>query len=91
MKKQGKQRQVCNVGLWVYYRFNLSHWDIEDLLEQRGVNVSYESLRCRCLKCGPKYPKQLRKKHRGFGYIFFGDEVFSRIGGKQHNLRRFVD
>ena len=83
--------EVISFGVWLYYRFNLSHWDIQDLLAQRGINVSYESLRCQCLKCGPKYPKRLRKKHRGFGDIFFVDEVFIRIGGKQHYLWRAVD
>ena len=60
-------------------------------MAQRGIIVSYESVRCWCLKFGPKYAKRLRKKHRGFGDTFFVDEVFIRIGGKQHYLWRAVD
>ena len=83
--------EIISYAVWLYYRFNLSHRDIEDLLAQRGINVSYESVRCWCLKFGPKYAKRLRKKHRGFGDTFFVDEVFIQIGGKQHYLWRAVD
>jgi putative transposase len=83
--------EIISYAVWLYYRFNLSHRDIEDLLAQRGISVSYESVRCWCLKFGPKYAKRLRKKHRGFGDTFFVDEVFIRIGGKQHYLWRAVD
>ena len=48
-------------------------------------------MRCWCIKFGPKYAKQLRRKHHGFGDTFFVDEVFIRIRGKQHYLWRAVD
>ena len=83
--------EIISYAVWLYFRFNLSHRDIEDLLAQRGINVSYESVRCWCLKFGPKYAKRLRKKHRGFGDTFFVDEVFIKIRGKQHYLWRAVD
>lgn len=83
--------EIISYAVLLYLRFNLSHRDIEDILAQRGINVSYESVRCWCLKFGPKYAKRLRKKHRGFGDTFFVDEVFIRIGGKQHYLWRAVD
>jgi len=83
--------EIISYAIWLYYRFNLSHRDIEDLLAQRGINVSYESVRCWCLKFGPKYAKRLRKRHRGFGDTFFVDEVFIKIRGKQHYLWRAVD
>jgi putative transposase len=73
--------EIIGYAVWLYFRFNLSHRDIEDLLAQRGINVSYESVRCWCLKFGPKYTKRLRRKHRGFGDTFFVDEVFIKIGG----------
>ena len=83
--------EIISYAVWLYFRFNLSHRDIEGLLAQRGINVSYESVRCWCLKFGPKYAKRLRKKHRGFGDTFFVDEVFIKIRGKQHYLWRAVD
>ena len=75
--------EIISYAVWLYYRFNLSHRDIEGLLAQRGINVSYESVRCWSLKFGPKYAKRLRKKHRGFGDTFFVDEVFIKIGGQE--------
>jgi putative transposase len=83
--------EIISYAVWLYYRFNLSHRDIEDLLAQRGVNVSYESVRCWCLKFGPKYAKRQRRNHRGFGDTFLVDEVFIKIGGKQHYLWSAVD
>jgi putative transposase len=83
--------EIISYEVSLYFRFNLSHRDIEDLLAQRGINVSYESVQCWCLKFGPKYAKRLRRKHRSFGDTFFVDEVFIKIGGKQYYLWRAVD
>lgn len=77
--------------MWLYYRFNLSHRDIEDLLAQRGIIVSRESIRLWCNKFGSKYATRLRKAHQGYGDTFFIDEVFIKIDGKQHYLWRAVD
>ena len=82
---------IIQHAVWLYYRFNLSQRDIEDLLAKRGIEVSYESIRLWCNKFGPNYAKRLRRKHRGFGDTFFIDEVFVKIGGKQKYLWRAVD
>lgn len=83
--------EVISYAVWLYYRFNLSHRDIEDLLAQRGITVSYESIRLWCNKFGPRYARRLKRKHQGYGDTFFIDEVFVKIGGKQHYLWRAVD
>ena len=44
---------IIRYTVWLYFRFNLSHRDIEDLLAQRGIIVSYESIRLWCIKFGP--------------------------------------
>jgi putative transposase len=82
---------IISYAVWLYYRFNLSHRDIEDLLAERGVIVSYESIRLWCIKFGAKYARRLKRKHRGYGDTFFIDEVFVKINGKQHYLWRAVD
>ena len=82
---------IIQYAVWLYYRFNLSNRDIEDLLAERGINVTYEAIRLWCYKFGPKYSAKLKRKHRGFGDTFFIDEVFVRIDGKQHYLWRAVD
>ena len=65
------------------HRFNLSHRDIEDLLAERGIEVSYESVRLWCPKLGPLFSKRLRRKHPGFGDTFFIDEVSSQISWRK--------
>jgi len=82
---------IIQHAVWLYYRFNLSHRDIEDLLAERGINVTYEAIRLWCNRFGSKYATRLKRKHRGYGDTFFIDEVFIRIGGIQHYLWRAVD
>ena len=83
--------EIIQYAVWLYYRFNLSHRDIEDLLAERGINASYEAVRLWCNKFGSKYAQRLRRKHQGFGDTFFIDEVFLKIRGRQHYLWRAVD
>jgi putative transposase len=83
--------EIIQYVVWLYHRFNLSHRDIEDLMAERGVEVSYESIRLWCIKFGPKYARQLRRRHQGYGDTFYLDEVFVKIRGKQHYLWRAVD
>ena len=73
---------IISRAVWLYYRFNLSHRDIEDLLSERGSTVSYETIRLRCIKSGATYAKRLKRKHRGYGDTFYIDEVFVKINGK---------
>ena len=82
---------IISYAVWLYYRFNLSHRDIEDLLAERGITVSYETIRLWCIKFGALYSKRLKRKHRGYGDTFYIDEVFVKINGKQHYLWRAVD
>jgi putative transposase len=73
--------------MWLYHRFNLSHRDVEDLLAERGVTVSYEAIRLWCNKFGSKYAQRLRRTHQGYGDTFYIDEVFVKILGQRHYLR----
>ena len=82
---------IISYAVWLYYRFNLSHRDIEDLLADRGTTVSREAIRLWCIKFGAIYARRLKRKHRGFCDTFYIDEVFVKIGGKQHYLWRAVD
>ncbi len=82
---------VIRYAVWLYYRFNLSIRDVEDLLAERNVTVSYESIRVWINKFGPRFARRLRRRHPGFGDTYFLDEVFVKIGGKQRYLWRAVD
>ena len=83
--------EIIEYAVWLYYRFNVSHRDIEDLLAERGIEVSYESIRSWCNKFGPHYARRLKRKHQGYGDTFYIDEVFVKIQGKQPYLWRAVD
>ena len=63
--------EIIQYAVWLYHRFSLSHRDIEDLLAQRGIEVSYEAIRLRCNKFGLKYAQRLRRKHQGYGDTFY--------------------
>jgi putative transposase len=92
---------IISYAVWLYYRFNLSHRDIEDLLAERGITVTRESIRLWCIKFGAIYTRRLKRKHQGYGDTFYIDEVFIKIKikikgkgkgkGKQHYLWRAVD
>jgi putative transposase len=82
---------IISYAVWLYYRFNLSYRDIEDLLAERGITVSREAIRLWCIKFGALYARRLKRKHRGFGDTFYIDEVYVKINGKQHYLWRAVD
>jgi putative transposase len=83
--------EIIQHTVWLYHRFNLSTRDIEDLMAEREIAISYESIRLWCIKFGPKYAKRLRRRHQGYGDTFLIDEVFVNIQGKQHYLWRAVD
>jgi putative transposase len=83
--------EIIQYAVWLYDKFNLSQRDIEDLLAERGIDVTYETIRLCCNRFGPKFATRLKKKHRGYGDTFFIDEVFVKIDGKQHYLWRAVD
>ena len=83
--------EIISYAVWLYYRFNLSHRDVEDLLAERGITVSYETIRLWCIKFGARYARRLKRRHQGYGDTFYIDEVFVKINGKQKYLWRAVD
>ena len=83
--------EIIQYAVWLYHRFNLSQRDIEDLLAERVIVVSYESIRLWCNKFGPQYARRLKRRHQGYGDTFFIDEVFVKIDGRQQYLWRAVN
>ncbi len=83
--------EIISRAVWIYHRFTLSVRDVEDLLAERGVIVSYETIRCWCLKFGPQYAQSIRKKRGQLGDIWHVDELFVRIQGRRVYLWRAVD
>ena len=76
---------------WLFHVFSLSLRDVELLLAERGVVVSYETIRRLCKKSGRSFPSRLRRGRPRPGDKWHLDEVFVRIHGVQHYLWRGVD
>jgi putative transposase len=83
--------EIISYAVWVYHRFCLSFRDVEDLLAERGIIVSYETIRIWCRKFGPGYARNLKRRQGRLGDSWHLDEVFVRINGRQHYLWRAVD
>lgn len=83
--------EIIRHAVWLYYRFCLSYRDVEDLLAERGIYVSYETVRRWCIRFGPVYANRLRKHSGPGGDQWFVDEVFVWIDGQQRYLYRAVD
>ena len=83
--------EIITHAVWLYHRFGLSLRDVEDLLAERGIIVSYEAIRLWCGKFGLDYARKLRRRRGCLGDNWFLDEVFVTIRGEQHYLWRAVD
>ncbi len=83
--------EIINHAVWLYHRFCLSFRDVEDLLAQRGITVSYEAIRLWCLKFGPEYARALKRRQGRLGDTWYLDEVFVTIQGRRQYLWRGVD
>ena len=83
--------EVISHAVWLYYRFSLSFREVEDLLAERGVNVTYETIRQWCSKFGARYARRLKRRQGCLGDIWYLDEAFVTINGQRHFLWRAVD
>ena len=77
--------------VWLYFRFPLSLRLVEEMLLERGIVVSYETVRRWAKKFGRDYARRLRRKKPGSRDIWHLDEVVISISGKKHWLWRAVD
>ncbi len=75
----------------LYLRFALSFRDVEELLTERGVQVSYETVRRWVAKFGAHYAEELRRRERRAGRTWHLDEMSMRVGGRRPWLGRAVD
>ena len=83
--------EIISHAVWLYFRFCLSFRDVEELLLERGVTVTYEAIRKWCRKFGQQYANQLRRRRPRPGDKWHLDEVFLTIKGERHYLWRAVD
>ncbi len=83
--------QIVAHAVWPYFRFPSSLRLVEEMLLERGIVVSYETIRRWGRKFGAAYAKQLRRKKPSQKDIWHLDEVVMSIGGRKHWLWRAVD
>jgi len=82
---------VIQHAVWLYLRFTLSYRDVEDLLAERGLDISYETVRSWVLKFGPMIARRLRRRRPRPSNRWHLDEMVVRIAGERMYLWRAVD
>jgi putative transposase len=83
--------EIIQQAIWLYVRFTLSFRDVEDLLAERGIMVSYETVRRWVNHFGSKIAADLRKRRPKPHTIWHLDEVYLKIDGRTVYLWRAVD
>ena len=84
-------RDIIQRAVWMYLRFTLSFRDVEELLAERGIAVTYETVRRWVLTFGPAIARRLRVRRSRPHGRWHMDEMFIRVGGKQMYLWRAID
>jgi putative transposase len=83
--------KIISYCVWLYYTFPLSYRDIEKMMLDRGIEVTYETIREWCQKFGQQYANQLRRKRPYVGDKWHLDEVVVTLKKQQYYLWRAVD
>jgi putative transposase len=83
--------EVIRHAVWLYLRFTLSYRDVEELLAERGLDVSYETVRRWVLKFGPAFARNLRRPRPQPADTWHLDEMMVSIRGRYMYLWRAVD
>jgi len=82
---------IIRRAVWMYFRFNLSFRDVEELMIERGVDVSYETIRRWVDKFGSTYARRIKARSEPPSPVWHLDEVYTKINGKMVYLWRAVD
>ena len=83
--------EIVARAVWLYFRFNVSLREVEEMMLERGVTVSYETIRRWCRKHGADHARRLHRKPSSPSDVWYLDEVVVRINGKRCWLWRAVD
>ena len=83
--------EIIQRAIWLYLRITLSLRDVEDLLAERGITVSYETVRRWVNHFGPMIASDLRKRRPRPHSTWHLDEVYLKIDGRMVYLWRAVD
>src|SRR4051794_29876944 len=83
--------EIIRHAVWLYLRFTLSYRDVEELLAERGIEASYESIRRWVMKFGPAFARNLRRHRPRPASTWHLDEMVVTIQGRRMYLWRAVD
>ena len=83
--------EIIRHSVWLYLRFTLSYRDVEELLAERGIEISYETVRRWVLKFGPMFARNLRRLRPRPTGRWHLDEMVVSIQGRRMYLWRAVD
>jgi putative transposase len=83
--------EIIRHAIWLYLRFTLSYRDVEELLAERGLDISYETIRRWVLKFGTVFARRLRARRPRPSSRWHLDEMVAVIGGRRMYLWRAVD
>ncbi len=78
-KRHRFPHEIIAHAVWLYHRFSLSLREAEAVLLERGITLSYETIRKWGIKFGPAYTRQLRRKRASSSDIWYLDEVVIRM------------
>jgi putative transposase len=90
-KRHRFPEEIISHAVWLYFRVLLSDRDVEELLAERGIAVSYETIRRWCLKFGRAFADELRRRRPRPKDKWHADEVQLKFNGRKHWLWRAVD
>lgn len=90
-KRQRFPADMIRHAVWLYFRFILSFRDVEELLAQRGIGVSYETMRCWTIRFGPQISAKLKRRRAPASPLWHLDEMVCSIGGERVYFWRAVE
>ena len=85
-KGYGFPKSIISYAVYLYHRFLLSYRDVQELLFERGVDVSHETVRAWCGKFGPAIAEALRRRRSRRGRTWHLDEMRVTLSGVTHWL-----
>ena len=82
---------TIRLAVWLYFRFTTSLRDVEEMLAERGIDTTYETVRCWANKFGPSIAANIRRRRERADCVWHLDEMVVRINGKRMFMWRAVD
>ena len=83
--------ETIQLAVWLYFRFTMSLRDVEEVLAERGIDVSYRTVRCWANKFGPAISANIRRRHGCTNDVWHLDEMVVRINGVRMFMWRAAD